>query len=102
MVEVACGTIAVCLPTLRPLMLKISSQFESRSTSKAAKSGRSAGATELVTIGGAGGPKSGPKHFQRLENDYRFDTDTQGVEKHHGNSDSGSGDELPLNGTRNT
>ncbi|RBA19152.1 aspartyl-tRNA synthetase [Fusarium proliferatum] len=50
-VEVACGTIALCLPTLRPLMLMISSKFESVTSRKDAAV-RTGMQTELVTIGG--------------------------------------------------
>lgn len=51
MVECACGVICACLPTLRPLAKKVSSQFGStQSKSKTGKSGSRG--TELVTIGG--------------------------------------------------
>ncbi|CCF44726.1 hypothetical protein CH063_00527 [Colletotrichum higginsianum] len=56
-VECACGVISACLPTLRPLMVKISTQFGSIATNR--------GPTELLTIGGTGG-KSADKGFQRL------------------------------------
>lgn len=50
-VECACGVICACLPTLRPLAKKVSSQFGStQNKSRTTKSGSRA--TELVTIGG--------------------------------------------------
>ncbi|RSL72612.1 hypothetical protein CEP53_001026 [Fusarium sp. AF-6] len=101
-VEAACGTIAVCLPTLRPLMVKISAQFGSFTNSKGAHSGRSAGATELITIGGTGGVKSGQRHFQRLGNEYEPNNSdaeiarSEATSQHVGQSDVSSGDEIPL------
>ncbi|PVI02634.1 hypothetical protein DM02DRAFT_508472, partial [Periconia macrospinosa] len=71
-VEVACGVISACLPTLRPLMVKISHQFGSLTNSKAAQTGannQSRGPTELVTIGGTNWNKPREKHFQRLQNE---------------------------------
>ncbi|KAH7394680.1 hypothetical protein BKA66DRAFT_523153 [Pyrenochaeta sp. MPI-SDFR-AT-0127] len=71
-VEVACGVICACLPTLRPLMVKISYQFGSLTNSKAAHSdsnNRSRAPTELVTIGGTNWGKPREKHFQRLQNE---------------------------------
>ncbi|KAK1976916.1 hypothetical protein LZ30DRAFT_804370 [Colletotrichum cereale] len=61
-VECACGVISACLPTLRPLMMKISTKFGNVATNR--------GATELVTIGGSGG-KSADKGFHRLKTDER-------------------------------
>lgn len=50
-VECACGVICACLPTLRPLAKKVSSQFGS--TQDKSKMGKSnSRATELRTIGG--------------------------------------------------
>lgn len=50
-VECACGVICACLPTLRPLAKKVSSQFGSTGNkSRTTKTGSRA--TELVTIGG--------------------------------------------------
>ncbi|GKT46685.1 satratoxin biosynthesis SC1 cluster protein 4 [Colletotrichum spaethianum] len=71
-VECACGVISACLPTLRPLMVKISSQFGSIATKyniSGAQSGghskeASRGTTELMTIGGGG--KSADRGFKRL------------------------------------
>ncbi|KAK2052452.1 hypothetical protein LY76DRAFT_491844, partial [Colletotrichum caudatum] len=74
-VECACGVISACLPTLRPLMMKVSSQFGSIATKHNLSAGQSGGnskvsrgATELMTIGGSGG-KSADRSFQRLRND---------------------------------
>ncbi|WQF75520.1 hypothetical protein CDEST_00534 [Colletotrichum destructivum] len=72
-VECACGVISACLPTLRPLMVKISTQFGSIATKYNLSGGQSGGRskagsrgpTELLTIGGTGG-KSTDKGFQRL------------------------------------
>ncbi|KAH7118463.1 hypothetical protein EDB81DRAFT_701539 [Dactylonectria macrodidyma] len=107
-VEVACGVISGCLPTLRPLMGKISSQFGSMTNSKAAQGSGNSRAwrpTELITIGGTGGSKSGDRYFQRLGNEedkyhnHRATTRSESVSKQIGHSsDPGSGDELPLNG----
>ncbi|KAH8661746.1 hypothetical protein BGZ61DRAFT_463569 [Ilyonectria robusta] len=107
-VEVACGVISGCLPTLRPLMGKISSQFGSMTNSKAGQGSGNSRAwrpTELITIGGTGGSKSGDRYFQRLgteEDKYRTRkaiTRSESVSKQIGHSsDPGSGDELPVNG----
>nr|XP_036578222.1 uncharacterized protein CTRU02_11723 [Colletotrichum truncatum]KAF6785423.1 integral membrane protein [Colletotrichum truncatum] len=73
-VECACGVISACLPTLRPLMVKVSSQFGSIATKYNLSGGQSGGRatkmgsrgpTELITIGGTGG-KSADKGFKRL------------------------------------
>ncbi|CEI66993.1 hypothetical protein FVEN_g9773 [Fusarium venenatum] len=99
-VEAACGTIALCLPTLRPLMLKISSQFESASRSKKTAATRSNRPTELVTIGGTG--KTDTRQFQRIEDDRQSnESDLElgtghGSLPHYNMSERGSGDELPL------
>ncbi|KAH8695863.1 hypothetical protein GQ44DRAFT_790170 [Phaeosphaeriaceae sp. PMI808] len=61
-VEVACGVISTCLPTLRPLMVKISSQLGSIATRM-----NLCPPTELITIGGTGG-KFMDRPFRRLEN----------------------------------
>ncbi|KAH7124667.1 hypothetical protein EDB81DRAFT_699079 [Dactylonectria macrodidyma] len=107
-VEVACGVISGCLPTLRPLMGKISSQFGSMTNSKTGQGSGNSRAwrpTELITIGGTGGSKSGDRYFQRLGNEedkyrtHRAITRSESVSKQIGHSsDPGSGDELPLNG----
>ncbi|KAK2018530.1 hypothetical protein LZ32DRAFT_679204 [Colletotrichum eremochloae] len=77
-VECACGVISACLPTLRPLMTRVSSQFGSIATKYNISAGQSGGdskqasrgGTELMTIGGSGG-KSADRSFQRLRNDDR-------------------------------
>ncbi|CAJ0548577.1 Ff.00g021900.m01.CDS01 [Fusarium sp. VM40] len=62
-VEAACGTIALCLPTLRPLMLMVSSKFDSMpGTSTAGFGHHSNLPTELITIGGTGRTKTGQMH----------------------------------------
>ncbi|KAI1073196.1 hypothetical protein LB507_010803 [Fusarium sp. FIESC RH6] len=73
-VEVACGTIALCLPTLRPLMLMVSSKFESVGSRNA--TGKSKIPTELVTIGGTGG-KTGA--FQRINDEYEPNSSQRGL-----------------------
>ncbi|POS71421.1 hypothetical protein DHEL01_v210183 [Diaporthe helianthi] len=80
-VECACGVICACLPTLRPLAKKVSSQFGSTGNiSRGTKTGSRA--TELVTIGGGGGGGGGGSHmnsrittkspFQKLGKDSEF------------------------------
>ncbi|KAF5698094.1 integral membrane protein [Fusarium mundagurra] len=99
-VEVACGTIALCLPTLRPLMVMISSKFESIASRKDAAA-RTSMPTELVTIGGTGG-KTG--HFHRINDKYEPNSSQHRLATSHGSippvdpSDGGSADELPLDG----
>ncbi|EKJ79331.1 hypothetical protein FPSE_00471 [Fusarium pseudograminearum CS3096] len=99
-VEVACGTIALCLPTLRPLLLRVSSKFESASRSRKTAATRSNRPNELVTIGGTG--KAGTRQFHRIEDD-RASNESQlelgtghGSLPHYNMSERGSGDELPL------
>jgi hypothetical protein len=97
-VEVACGTIALCLPTLRPLMLMISTKFESIGSRKESGA-RNNVPTELITIGGNGG-KTGP--FHRINDEYETNFSQLGLVTSDGSiphvdqSDRGSGDELPL------
>ncbi|KAK8155402.1 hypothetical protein BKA80DRAFT_209240 [Phyllosticta citrichinensis] len=110
-VEVACGIISACLPTLRPLMRAISIQFgssaaRSKNTPSQSRS-RSFGA-ELVTIGGTGATRSktGERHFQRLDDMFTthgedYGTSTTVVERsmsHTANQGGYSehGDEVPL------
>ncbi|KAH6973233.1 hypothetical protein EDB80DRAFT_596024 [Ilyonectria destructans] len=85
-VEVACGVISGCLPTLRPLMFKLSRKFGSLTSSKTAQSSdhsQRPGPPEVVTIGSAEDKAlREERHLQRLEN--------MGA--------TGSGDELPLSG----
>ncbi|KAK8234677.1 hypothetical protein HDK77DRAFT_429338 [Phyllosticta capitalensis] len=112
-VEVACGIISACLPTLRPLMRAISSQFgSSMGRSKATPSqsrSRSGFGTELVTIGGTGATRSktGERHFKRLDDMFTTNADEYGqsttvVERSlshqadHNRGDSEHGDEVPL------
>ncbi|KAK1565900.1 uncharacterized protein LY79DRAFT_644668 [Colletotrichum navitas] len=96
-VECACGVISACLPTLRPLMMKVSSQFGSFATNR--------GATELLTIGGSGG-KSADRSFQRLRNDDRkygiTTTISNRPDGHTGaGAETGSGDrDTPKGGLR--
>ncbi|KAI8254000.1 Satratoxin biosynthesis SC1 cluster protein 4 [Colletotrichum sp. SAR11_239] len=114
-VECACGVISACLPTLRPLMVKVSSQFGSiatkynlsggqsggRSGGRATKMG-SRGPTELMTIGGTGG-KSADRGFKRLgteDGKYGVTTSVTGRSERGGKGlpDSGSDDDLSLKG----
>ncbi|KAK8009928.1 hypothetical protein PG990_008893 [Apiospora arundinis] len=95
-VESACGVISACLPTLRPVMTKISSQWGSLNSSRKNGTrttglGKSRGfGTEsggLVTIGGgtsaaASGLRSGPR--------------SQGFSKMESSGDNHSLDEYPL------
>jgi hypothetical protein len=97
-VEVATGIISACLPTMRPLMLLVSSQFSStrnRSGQGSATGGRSH-KTELVTIGGTGSKRN--QDFRRLKNDY--DVHSNAIATHtNGDRDDASslsGDERPL------
>ncbi|KKY28487.1 putative integral membrane protein [Diplodia seriata] len=73
-VEVASGIISACLPTLRPLMRMVSSQFGGSSRGRSGKGNTTSGNnpsrnTELITIGGTGAKRSqtGERHFKRLE-----------------------------------
>ncbi|KAJ4287561.1 hypothetical protein N0V90_012264 [Kalmusia sp. IMI 367209] len=99
-VEVATGIISACLPTLRPLMIIISSQFNSsrgRSGKGTTTGGRSGGNTELITIGGTGAKRN--QDFKRLKDGY--DNDAVIANRMHGGHDdtpSSSGDDLPLAG----
>ncbi|EKG15209.1 hypothetical protein MPH_07543 [Macrophomina phaseolina MS6] len=108
-VEVASGIISACLPTLRPLMKMVSSQFgSSKSRSKGSTQPLSRGNTELITIGGTGGKRSqnGDRHFKRLEDELvtvseehsgqygNSTTVTRSQSNQH--SDGGSSDQLPL------
>ncbi|KAL1615515.1 hypothetical protein SLS56_011784 [Neofusicoccum ribis] len=71
-VEVASGIISACLPTLRPLMKMVSSQFgSSRGRSGKGTTGNLSRNTELVTIGGTGAKRSqtGERHFKRLDDE---------------------------------
>jgi hypothetical protein len=103
-IEIASGIISACLPTLRPLMVLISSQFGS--TMGRSGQGASAGArsnnTELVTIGGTGGKRKQP--FRRLEDGYLYGTDTLGTQTHAGADDASlySSDTKPLAGIKVT
>lgn len=106
-VEVACGTIALCLPTLRPLMQQVTRKFDSLTNSKPSypggyPSGPGSVPTELVTIGGTGGTRSRQDNFQRLDNGsspgvngqdlYRQGSEAQKSEHNY----ASSGDEVPL------
>jgi hypothetical protein len=106
-VEVACGVISACLPTLRPLMMKISNQFpsiRSRNNSRGLSGNSRSRNTELKTIGGgsvgaSNALRSGDRHFRKLEHEYEDDygvntvitNSVKDVERHS------SGDEAPLN-----
>ncbi|KAF9875567.1 integral membrane protein [Colletotrichum karsti] len=109
-VECACGVISACLPTLRPLMVKVSSQFGSIATKYNLSGGQSGGRatkmgsrgpTELMTIGGTGG-KSADRGFKRLgteDGKYGVTTSVTGrSEGGKGPADSGSDDDLSLKG----
>ncbi|KAJ4111472.1 hypothetical protein NW768_011826 [Fusarium equiseti] len=97
-VEVACGTIALCLPTLRPLMLMVSSKFESVA-SRNVTGHRGKTPTELVTIGGTGG-KTGV--FHRINDEYEPNSSQMGLATrsetvpHVDQSDQESADETHL------
>lgn len=97
-VEVATGIISACLPTMRPLMLLVSSQFSStrnRSGQGSATGGRSQ-RTELVTIGGTGSKRN--QDFRRLKNDYDVHSNVIATHTNGGRDDASSlsGDERPL------
>ncbi|KAK1674509.1 hypothetical protein BDP55DRAFT_176661 [Colletotrichum godetiae] len=119
-VECACGVISACLPTLRPLMVKVSSQFGSIATKYNLSGGQSGGRskagsrgpTELMTIGGTGG-KSADRGFKRLgteDGKYGITTNIStrsaggggtgggATTKPSPDSDSGSCDDLSLKG----
>ncbi|KAH8693343.1 hypothetical protein GQ44DRAFT_744627 [Phaeosphaeriaceae sp. PMI808] len=105
--EAACAVISACLPTLRPLMAKISRQFGNLTDSEPAPSdpnNQSRGPIELVTIRGTKRSKLHEKHFQRLQNegdDYGIHTvitRSKSLTEETGHSDA----ELPLNGTLST
>lgn len=72
-VETGCGVICACLPTLRPLAKKVSSQFSStgNKSSRSRTGAASRGPNELVTIGGTGGSKHAISRnkFSRLGKD---------------------------------
>ncbi|OLN87826.1 hypothetical protein CCHL11_00535 [Colletotrichum chlorophyti] len=118
-VECACGVISACLPTLRPLMVKISSQFGSMATkynlsggqSGGGKSGgrtggrgtaklSSRGPTELITIGGSGAKVD--KGFQRLgPEDRKYGITTNITTRHEATRavpESDSSEDLSLKG----
>ncbi|KAF6843844.1 integral membrane protein [Colletotrichum musicola] len=107
-VECACGVISACLPTLRPLMVKVSSQFGSIATKynlsggqsggRATKQG-SRGPTELMTIGGTGG-KSADRGFKRLgTEDGKYGITTNITTKPgKGQTESDSSEDLSLKG----
>ncbi|USP77996.1 hypothetical protein yc1106_05270 [Curvularia clavata] len=89
-VEVASGIISACLPTLRPLMLLISSQFSStrnRSENELVTGGRSS-KTQLVTIGGTGTKRN--QDFERLEDDFEVHSDFVAAHTHGGHGDASS------------
>ena len=89
-VEVASGIISACLPTLRPLMLLISSQFSStrnRSGEELATGGRSS-KTQLVTIGGTGTKLN--QDFERLKDDFEVHSDFTATHTHDGCGDASS------------
>ena len=102
-VEVASGIISACLPTLRPLMLIVSSQFSStrnRSGKGASTTGGAGGRshkTDLVTIGGTGNKRN--QDFRRLKDDYELHTNVIATTQGGGDAASmSSGDERPLAG----
>ncbi|RMZ67765.1 integral membrane [Pyrenophora seminiperda CCB06] len=97
-VEVACGIMSACLPTLRPLMLMVSSKFSSTQnrSRKASNSGGQSDKTELVTIGGSGQKRT--QDFKRLKDGYDAYNDVVVTQVHGGNDDaeSLSSDKQPL------
>ncbi|KAH8660374.1 hypothetical protein BX600DRAFT_551782 [Xylariales sp. PMI_506] len=98
-VEVACGVISACLPTLRPIMTKISNRFGSlrgKTTTYGSEPATKV-PVELVTIGGTNG-KFSERFGRRTENS--AGGKSAGVfSRLDDSSDGGSGDELPLHGT---
>jgi hypothetical protein len=76
-IEIAAGIISACLPTLRPLMVLVSSQFASTLTPSGGNgttgAGRS-GNSDLIAIGGTGAPRGQP--FRRLWDGHSYDMNT--------------------------
>lgn len=101
-VEVASGIISACLPTLRPLMLIVSSQFSSTRNRSGKGASTTGGAgrshkTDLVTIGGTGNKRN--QDFRRLKDDYELHTHVIATTQGGGDSASmSSGDERPFAG----
>jgi hypothetical protein len=100
-IEIASGIISACLPTLRPLVMMVSSQFGSTMgrSGKGSSGGGHSGKTDLVTIGGTGGKRGQP--FRRLEDGYIYDMDTVATRTHADADDisRSSSDTKPLAGT---
>lgn len=76
-VECACGVICACLPTLRPLAKKVSSQFGSTGNKSRGTGKTGSRATELVTIGGGNNSHMNSRNmtkspFQKLGKDSEF------------------------------
>jgi hypothetical protein len=99
-IEIASGISSACLPTLRPLMVLVSSQFGSTMgrSGKGSTGGGRSNNTELITIGGTGGKRVQP--FKRLEEGYAYGTDTLATRTHAGADDASfsSSDTKPLAG----
>ncbi|ORY58905.1 uncharacterized protein BCR38DRAFT_400002 [Pseudomassariella vexata] len=101
-VETACGVISACLPTLRPLLAKVTSGFSlAASRGTGAKDYQNRSGSELVTIGG-GGSRSAKRNFETSTGDRAFsNTDLftpLGSRTDHA-SERTSGDEFPLKQT---
>jgi hypothetical protein len=101
MSEETCAIISACLPTLRPLKLKLAGQRGTARTAGPSQSGESGGKpTELVVVNGTSG-KSAARQFQRFGNEgERFATEVtiggsnfRRVTPSDGDS---TGDEVPL------
>lgn len=101
-VEVAVGLISVCLPTLRPLLVKVSRKFGSsiRDMSNKYPSNQN---TELMTIGGGGSKGAGRSFNQLSGGEPEQYGSTTFVGRSHSRQGSGmdkdlesSGDEAPL------
>ncbi|KAK8043153.1 hypothetical protein PG994_013636 [Apiospora phragmitis] len=109
-VESACGVISACLPTLRPVMMKISSQWGSLNSSRrngtqtTGKDGKSSsgmgskGGFGVATIGGTGASASasGSKGGAGGGSGLRSGPRSHGFSKMDSDDDGHSLDELPL------
>jgi hypothetical protein len=102
-IEIAAGIISACLPTLRPLMVLVSSQFGSTLTPSGGNgttgAGRS-GNSDLIAIGGTGAPRGQP--FRRLGDGHSYDINTVANHTQAGADDVSftSSDTKPLAGIK--
>jgi hypothetical protein len=102
-IEIAAGIISACLPTLRPLMVLVSSQFGSTLTPSGGNgttgAGRS-GNSDLIAIGGTGAPRGQP--FRRLGDGHSDDMNTVANHTQAGADDASftSSDTKPLAGIK--